>query len=312
MNNNNNRTPLRYPGGKSIFTDFFSAFIDSNKISDTVYIEPYCGGAGAAINLLLNGSVSRIWLNDANYSIYSFWYSLKHYGNEFLDLVQSTEVTLSEWRKQKQIFKSSDNKSNSKNDLLQNGFATFYLNRCNRSGILNAGPIGGQTEEGQLKATYKIDARFNKKNLLIKIKAIVDYCDALIVTNYDAIELLNKLTFEQSKQFQSKCFVYLDPPYYKQGSGLYLNYYQHDDHKIIADYLSKDFPCRWLLSYDNVQQIRNLYSSFPLYAFYLNYSAQESKLGSELLIHSKNSHLPESLIIKRLVDSNKKIELQAI
>lgn len=132
--------------------------------------------------------------------------------------------------------------------------------------------------------------------------------DDLIVTNYDALILLNELD-DQTDQFKSSSFVYLDPPYFKQGAGLYLNYYSPSDHKTISEYLANEFSLKWLLSYDNVEQIRSLYNSFPQYSFYLNYSAQEAKLGSELLIHSRNSILPESLIIKKMSRENKRIEL---
>lgn len=309
--NNSVLTPLRYPGGKSLFTNFFSSFIRANEIENAVYIEPYCGGSGAAINLLLSNKVSQVWLNDANYSIYSFWYCLKYYGEEFLQKLDRTEISLDEWRIQRAIFKSINGNSADKDDLLANGFATFYLNRCNRSGILNAGPIGGQGETGQ-NGLYKIDARFNKKALREKLTNIIANRDRMYVYNMDALVFLQKFDFEQTSTLHRRTVVYLDPPYYKQGSSLYLNFYKHKDHAIIADFLSANREWRWLLSYDNVEAIRTLYGSFPQYSFYLNYSAQGAKLGNELLIHSNNSILPESLLIKQIASTNKKIELVAI
>ena len=306
-----NNTPLRYPGGKSVFADFFGTFIESNNIQNPIYIEPYCGGSGAAINLLLENKVEKVWLNDINYSIYSFWYALKHFGEQFIEKFESTEVNLKEWNIQKEILSSKWNKTDSDSDLFINGFATFYLNRTNRSGILNAGPIGGSSEESQLNANYKIDARFNKPILIPKIQNIINRKDDLIVTNYDALELLDELE-NQSEDFRSNSMVYLDPPYYKQGSGLYLNYYRPKDHRIISEYLSKEFLWKWLLSYDNVEEIRCLYNDFSQYSFYLNYSAQEAKLGCELLIHSRNSVLPESLIVKQIKNQNKRIQLVRI
>jgi DNA adenine methylase len=303
-----NSTPLRYPGGKSIFTDFFGSYIKSNNILNPIYIEPYCGGSGAAINLLIENKVEKIWLNDASYSIYSFWYSIKYLGEQFLEKIESTEVNLKQWNIQKEILSSKWNKTNSESDLFINGFATFFLNRSNRSGILNAGPIGGLSEESQLNANYKINARFNKPNLISKVQNIVNRKEDLIVSNFDALKLLDELE-NKSDEFKSNSFVYLDPPYFKQGSGLYLNYYRPEDHRIISEYLSKEFLWKWLLSYDNVEEIRRLYKDFPQYTFYLNYSVQEAKLGSELLIHSRNSVLPESLIIKQIKHQNKRIEL---
>lgn len=304
---NNVLTPLRYPGGKSIFSDYFQSYLEINQFRQAIYAEPYCGGAGAAIKLLLNGSVSKIILNDANFSIYSFWYSLKYFGNDFLNIFEKTEVNLDEWQRQRTIFKSNIDK-NDQESILKLGFATFFLNRCNRSGILTAGPIGGQSEVGQINATSKINARYNKTALRVKLENIINQKDRILVTNLDALSFL-KLQIETLSEFdQNNTFVYLDPPYYKQGSSLYLNYYVQGDHKILADYLNGNLKFRWILSYDNVAEIRELYKDFNQYSFYLNYSAQQSKLGCELLVSSKNSILPESSII-RTIKNNKSIEL---
>ena len=303
-------TPLRYPGGKSVFTDYFQAYIEINHIQNVIYAEPYCGGAGAAINLLLKGSVSKIILNDANFSIYAFWYSLKYLGNEFINLFETTEVTLIEWKKQREIFKNS--KANTDNEsILKLGFATFFLNRCNRSGILTAGPIGGQSEIGQANASSKISARYNKSALRVKINKIIDKRDQIIVTNLDALSFL-KLQIETQPEIDlNNTFVYLDPPYFKQGSSLYMNYYKQADHRILAEYLNECLSFHWILSYDNVAEIRELYRDFVQYSFYLNYSAQHSKLGCELLVSSRQSILPASNII-RTTENNKTVELNRL
>ena len=300
-------TPLRYPGGKSVFTDYFKSYIERNQIQNAIYAEPYCGGAGAAINLLLNGSVSKIILNDANFSIYAFWYSLKYLGNEFLNLFETTEITLIEWQKQRQIFKNAKVNTDVES-ILRLGFATFFLNRCNRSGILTAGPIGGQSEIGQANASSKLNARYNKTALWEKLNKIINKRDNIVVTNLDALSFLKLQIETQSELDLNNTFVYLDPPYYKQGSSLYMNYYKQADHGILAEYLNECIRFHWILSYDNVAEIRELYKDFIQYSFYLNYSAQYSKLGCELLVSSRHSILPESSII-RTSKNNKSVEL---
>ena len=222
-------TPLRYPGGKTIFTDYFQSYIEINQLQNTIYAEPYCGGSGAAIKLLLDGSISKVVLNDANFSIYAFWYSLKYLGNEFLAIFENTDVSLVEWQKQREIFRNSKANTNDES-ILKLGFATFFLNRCNRSGILTAGPIGGQSDIGQAAATSKIDARYKKTVLREKLKNIVDKRDKIVVTNLDALSFLKQQIETLSEYDLRNTFVYLDPPYYKQGSSLYLNYYKKDDH----------------------------------------------------------------------------------
>lgn len=303
------KSPLRYPGGKSILSNFFSAFLSKNNIKEGIFIEPYCGGAGSAINLLLGSKVDQIWLNDASFPIYAFWYSLKYFGDDFLELLNQKEISLQEWKKQREIFNESSNLASSDKSILLTGFATFYMNRCNRSGILSAGPIGGQSNEKQLSANYKIHARFNKKGLIPKLISIINEKDRIQVFNQDAINFLTCNFAEQPESIKSKSLIYLDPPYYNQGSTLYLNYYVHEDHKNISELLNENRTWNWILSYDNVSEIRNLYSEFDQYSFYLNYSAHESKLGKELLVHSNNTILPKSKIIRCYKSSGKTIEL---
>lgn len=295
-------TPLRYPGGKSVLSDYFRQYLLENEIINGTYAEPYCGGAGAAISLLLSGDVDKILLNDANYAIYSFWAALKYRGEEFLSLFDSVDVTLAEWHYQRAIFKDEKEK-----DILKKGFATFFINRCNRSGILSAGPIGGQTIGSQLKASCKIDARFNKTDLRIRLERIIKKSDGIEVFNLDALTFLKEAV--AIELIHKPVFVYLDPPYFNQGASLYLNYYKSKDHSELSEYLKSDEATfNWVLSYDNVLPIKSLYNDLRCFSFFINYSAQQSKLGDELMVFSQNSIIPESNLIK-MIDKKRKIEL---
>jgi DNA adenine methylase len=293
-----NTTPLRYPGGKSIMSPFFEELIMLNSLKNVIYSEPYAGGAGAAINLLLNNSVEAIQINDASRGIFSFWNSLINEGERFLDKVYKTDVTLKEWQSQRLIFK---NPTTSSFDL---AFATFFLSRTNRSGILAAGPIGGQDEKKQQDAKYKIDCRFNKFELIERLQKIIDKRDKIFVSNLDALVFLKQIRDENA-------FVYLDPPYYCQGKALYLNYYNHDDHVFLANFLRNSANFHWVLSYDSVPEILELYSGFNLYEFILNYTAQDSKKGTELLTHSAGISFHSITSIKKAT-RKKEIELLRI
>lgn len=291
-----NTTPLRYPGGKSIMSPFFEELIECNSLKNVIYSEPFAGGAGAAINLLLNNSVEAIRINDASRGIFSFWNSLIQEGEKFLDKVYNTEVTLKEWQAQRLIFKNPQAASF---DL---AFATFFLSRTNRSGILAAGPIGGQDEKSQKNAKYKIDCRFNKIDLIERLKKIIANRHRIFVSNLDALVFLKQIRDENA-------FVYLDPPYYAQGKALYLNYYHHEDHVMLANFLRNSANYNWVLSYDSVPEILELYSDFPLYEFILSYTAQDSKKGTELLTHSSGISFHHITTIKR---SNRKKNIELI
>lgn len=315
-------TPLRYPGGKSVMTNFFKEFIKLNDMQNVIYAEPYAGGAGGGINLLLEGTVKRIYINDANKSIYAFWYSLINNSEEFINLFDSVEVTLQEWNRNKAIFKRADSISkNNQKEMLELGFATFFLNRCNRSGILNAGPIGGNSDESQLQANYKIDARFKKDFLREKLIKIIANKNRIRVFNDDALYFLKyRIKASITTERQKNVLIYLDPPYYVQGSNLYMNYYKHNDHYKLSKYLKRDSYFKWILSYDDVNEISEMYNGFNQYTFNLSYTVEQKKKGSELLIHSKNSIIPDTIqpkkgkrkqidLLKKMV-FNEEIEIQ--
>lgn len=282
-----NKTPLRYPGGKSIMAPFFVKLIQSNGMANVSYAEPYAGGAGTAINLLLGGNVKKIFINDANICIYSFWKYVVEDPDRFIEAIEENDVSLENWFRWNSIMKSARIPS------FELGFATFFLSRTNRSGILTAGPIGGRTKEKQDAATYKIDCRFNKADLIARIKEISFYKESIAVSNQDAIEFLGSLASDDN------LLVYLDPPYFNQGKSLYLNYYRENDHRVLSEYLSQVRDFKWVLSYDNVEKIREFYKDFDLYEFNLFYTAQNVKEGKELLTHSKNLTMPIDLVIKR-------------
>lgn len=267
-------------------TPFFIDLFKANGLSGVSYAEPYAGGAGAAINLLLGEYVERILINDASVPVFSFWKYIKEENSRFVNAILDCNVTLTEWQKMHTIVKTTNVPSF---DL---AFATFFLSRTNRSGILNAGPIGGSTCELQEKATYKIDCRFNKEELARRVSDIGKKKKHIIVTNKDAIKFLKDLKGKN-------LFVYLDPPYYKKGQSLYLDYYKHSDHQILADYLKTTTKFKWLLSYDCVDEIKTMYTDFLLYTFNLNYTAQRIKVGQELLVHSKDLLMPTQMNIAR-------------
>ena len=150
-----NYSPLRYPGGKNKLSAFIAKICIDNNI-DGHYVEPYCGGSAVALFLLLEGFVKKISINDKDRSIYAFWYSVLNYTDQFCNLIQNAELTIKEWRVQQDIQKNKEEEG-----LLSLGFSTFYLNRTNRSGIINAGVIGGVNQNGN----YLIGCRFNKKKL---------------------------------------------------------------------------------------------------------------------------------------------------
>ncbi|MFN8323418.1 MAG: DNA adenine methylase [Chitinophagales bacterium] len=278
-------SPLRYPGGKGKVADYFKQVFKDNLLYDGVYVEPYAGGASVALSLLFNEYASKIIINDIDRSIFSFWHSVLNKTDELCRLIHDTPVTVETWERQRQIQKDKQRQG-----LLKVGFSTFFLNRTNRSGILNAGIIGGRQQTGE----WKIDARYNKKDLINRIERIAQYKNKIDLHNSDAVQLVKSLR----KTLPAKSLFYFDPPYYVKGKDLYLNYYQDNDHLDIATEISKVSNQKWIVTYDDVSQIRNLYSDYRKKPFKLFYSAgSANKEGKEIMIFSDNIYIAKHPIL---------------
>lgn len=274
-------TPLRYPGGKGKLAGFIKKLIEINRISDGNYIEPYAGGAAIALELLLQEYVSRVWINDVNLPIWSFWKCVLDHTEDLCKLIADTPCTVESWDAQKRIFSEE-----SRHGVLALGFATFFLNRTNRSGILNGGIIGGRHQLGK----WKIDARYNPHELIFRIRSIAKMRSRIELSRKDALEFLRW----GADQWHDRTLIYLDPPYYTKGRQLYYDYYTPGDHGQVAKFLTQNRRShRWIVSYDDVQPIRELYSQFKHRTYSIGYSARSVRRGAEVMFFCDSLSIPE-------------------
>ncbi|GGA46566.1 DNA adenine methylase [Dyella nitratireducens] len=293
-----NHSPLRYPGGKAALAPFLKALIQENGLGTVSYAEPYCGGSGAALELLFEGIVDAVYLNDIDPAIYSFWRTIVRDPEAFCSLIASTPITIDEWHVQREYYLRYRTRVGPKL-----AFAAFYLNRTNRSGILAAGPIGGRAQTGK----WLLGARFNKEELIKKIKRIARYADRIHVSQLDAIEFLKDTINPLKKQI----LVYLDPPYYVQGQSLYTNHYGPDDHAAIAKFVQKKLNKPWVVSYDNHPKIEQLYGTCERVDYGIRYSAQARYFGRELIVISDKlqmTDITDPLSVDRLQSQQRKRE----
>jgi DNA adenine methylase len=280
MYSNKLYTPLRYPGGKARFAPLIAEVIKANKLTGGHYLEPYAGGAGVALSLLIDSVVEQIHINDADPAIAGFWRVATNNTDQLVAMVASEPITMDAWHHWRNVMLGQASGSD-----LERGFATLFMNRTNRSGILKAGVIGGKEQAG----SYKIDARFMREELCSRLERIGNHAGAIHVYEEDAHQLLIRC-----HQFlPAKSLVYLDPPYYVKGAGLYRNFYKHDDHVRIAKLLgSERFRRPWIVSYDNVEEIREMYAYAVPYAYGLRYTAQRRYTGSEVMFFSQHIQAP--------------------
>lgn len=274
-------TPLRYPGGKTQLAPFVSDLLRTNDLLQCVYCEPFAGGAGIACRLLLNGTIAEAWINDIDPAIYAFWHSVLNSTEQLCDRVERTKVDIAEWHRQRKIH--AEERAN----LLDLGFATLFLNRTNRSGILKGGVIGGLKQTGK----YAIDCRFGRDELVRKIRRIALYREQIHLTCVDARRYITS----KLNKLPQHALVNVDPPYYRAGPDLYTNAYRHQDHLSLATAVQK-MPHRWMLTYDDVPEIRSMYAELTQYRKTLTYYAQVKRSAAELLILSNGLVPPEVLL----------------
>jgi len=262
-------TPLRYPGGKTQISPLVIDLARANGLDRGVYAEPFAGGAGVAWRLLLNGDMSEVWLNDVDLAVFTFWDTVVNRPDALCERVLRADVTMEAWQHQRTVLADPHAKP------LDLAFATLFLNRTNRSGILKGGVIGGQSQSGN----YKLDCRFNRNELVRKIQRIHTYREVIRVSRLDAEICLRAW----SKALPSRSLLNIDPPYYSQGRDLYLSFYTPDDHARLAG-LVRTLKVPWMLTYDDAPQIEKLYSGLPTYRKSLIYYAQVKRRASELLV----------------------------
>ncbi len=268
-------SPLRYPGGKTRLANKLLEAIEKNfkEKEKVVLVEPYAGGAGASLALLFAEKVEEIVINDLDRAIFTFWKIAVSDTDYLINKIRRTEVSIKEWKKQKAIYISTKNER-------KLAFATLFLNRTNRSGIMNGGPIGGTKQSG----VWKVNARFTKKTIIDRLEKIKEFRNKIEVCNLDGIELLKKLEERKNKK---QYFIFLDPPYFQKGQSLYLNHYNNKDHENLSEFLVKSSFKKWIMTYDDVPYIKNLYATMRTKGFAIQHNAYESKVGREVMIFPK-------------------------
>jgi DNA adenine methylase len=276
-------SPLRYPGGKSSLLDLTATILQANGLDRGHYVEPFAGGGGLALSLLYGGHVAEIHINDIDPYVWAFWHCALNETADFLAMVEGIPVTIDEWLVQREFVRSGDTRN-----TLKCGFAAFFLNRTNRSGIIKgAGVIGGLDQRGP----YKLDCRYNLDDLLRRIARIQRYKDRVHLSNLDALDFLIKSERELPR---ASTLLFIDPPYFNKGANLYTSFYKPGDHANLAKViLATDLP--WIVTYDDTPEIRMLYRSRRQYCFDIQYSIQDKRMGTELLVAGKGIRIPVPL-----------------
>ncbi|SRR6266516_4729070 len=269
-------SPLRYPGGKRKLANYVKMLMLENDLVGSEYVEPYAGGASVALTLLFEEYASHVHINDLNPSVFALWKAVLNQPDELCERIKKTKVTVAEWHRQREV---QDKADPSDIDL---AFSTFFLNRTSRSGVIGGGIIGGYEQTGN----WKIDARFNRDDLIQRIRKIARFASRISVSGVDAALFLKASLPELERPF-----LYLDPPYYAKGADLYQSFYRHADHERIAELVAA-LRVPWIVSYDATPEIEVLYEQFRSVRYDLYYSAADRYRGLEIMFFSNDLSIP--------------------
>lgn len=277
------RTPLRFPGGKSKIYPFLVSLLGANGLRECTYAEAFCGGAGLAMKLLLQGDVSKIVLNDFDPAVYSIWDAIVYHPEELCSYIENVPLDMNHWYAAREIYRASGGPS------LELGKAAFFLNRTNRSGILTGGVIGGKAQSG----IYKIDARFNRSALCKKVLEISARRDDIELYNLDVLDFMEEAVPKLGKN----SLLYLDPPYVQKGPGLYENSFDDNDHRMLSHCI-QSYDGNWMVTYDTDDLVDELYAPSDDWAITvgeikIGYSAARSRnVATERLVLGPGLRLP--------------------
>ena len=259
------KSPLRYPGGKSRAVKKISALVPDFK----EFREPFVGGGSIFVYLKQKYPERKFWINDLYENLYHFWNSCKNNPDEFLKQIN-------QWKNKyingKELHKFLQNNINNF-DESQKAAAFFVFNRITFSGTTESGGFSNAAFTG----------RFTDSSIE-RVKQLSTILDNTKITNFDYQKVIEKPGKD--------VFIFLDPPYYSATkSALYGkngNFHKNFDHTRFAEVM-QNCNHKWLLTYDNSEYIKELFSFANIFKWDLKYgmrnvSKNSNQNGKELFI----------------------------
>ena len=252
-----NKSPLRYPGGKTRAIKILTEIIEKNFPERTKVLSPFLGGGSFELHLCEKGL--EVIANDLFVPLYTFWSVMKSNPNELAEKVKK-EVPVS-----KERFHLLREEIQKTQDPMEMASMYYTINRCSFSGSTFCGGFSKQSADGRMTDT--IIENITKADLR-----------NLTLTNLDCCEFL-----ENHPEYENTV-VYADPPYYITNYiyGRDGDLHESFDHKAFAEVIKKRKD--YIISYNDCEYIRNLYEGCRIEEVSWSYGMNKDKKSSEIII----------------------------
>lgn len=262
---------LRYPGGKAkLLRPVLFELLRADRSYE--YREPFFGGGAVGLSYLAaNPDAHKIWLNDKDPGIASLWTAVMWYPDDLKDRIRAFRPAPDLFDAIRERLRSVTTMVTRRDEIVEVGFEKLAIHRISYSGLgtMAGGPLGGRKPT----SAAAIGSRWSPDRLCATVDALhqrLAFCDA----RHAACTCLD---FRQVIQDDScPSVIYLDPPYYDKGNELYQCSFTRADHERLAGLL-RTSKHRWVLSYDDCPEIRELYGWANLQVIDVNYSITACK-----------------------------------
>lgn len=270
-------SPLRYPGGKVRMTPWLLDVFDRvvMPMDVEVWIEPFGGGAGAALMALESG-IPEAWIVEANPALAAFWTAVTSDEGQLAARVETTIPTLGMFQEARDAVGAA--LAGETLDPAEVAFSGFLVNRCSRSGMIlpNVGPIGGKAQNGR----YTLASRFNGPRLAERLRYVAAFGERFRVIDGDGIDYIEQLP---DSGIEDEVFLFVDPPYLGVGDRLYAQGMDRAEHARLAAAL-RVATAPWVLTYDAHPDVLDLYPDADVIEFDIPHTANRGQVGTEYLI----------------------------
>ena len=206
------RSPLRYPGGKTWLIPHIRAWLKNIDPPPRLLIEPFAGGGIVSLPALMEGLTERCLMAELDRDVAALWHACLRHGPRLCEKVLRFKPT-----------REAVNTVSSQypRDVIEHGFRTLVLNRTRRGGILAPGASLSRTGENG----KGVASRWYPETIVSRLHEIMKYADRIGFCETDGMKLLDVLLDSRDRE----TVVFLDPPYTAGGKRAGQRLYAHSE-----------------------------------------------------------------------------------